>query len=329
MNLNVKIHEGLMQINPAGGLFQHHPVTGWPINTPSIEGESLHIYLQDDLTFYNEKIVEIEKYIDFYKEDIKKIFFYTWHLNIKNFYKDRKNLNFIFYPHYLVQHCNNTKFHKDKFESAFNFNSKTSKFLCLNRHRRKHRDIVVNFVKDIPNAIYSYLAKNIKNPLPTDWSHDDFQNSSFWGNTDRAVINMGSHNLLLRMSQNLLKVSELYNSTCFSLVTETRYNLPFDFVTEKTAQCWVALHPALYVSNRNHVSIIRSWGFDVFDDLFDHSYDTLTNDQRINRMFLDNKKQLENGIIINEDIKERLIKNRNHYFNNLVNILTELHKLSH
>ena len=59
MNLNVKIHEGLMQINPAGGLFQHNPITGWPINTPPIEGESLHIYLQDDLTFYNEKIVEI------------------------------------------------------------------------------------------------------------------------------------------------------------------------------------------------------------------------------------------------------------------------------
>jgi hypothetical protein len=89
--------------------------------------------------------------------------------------------------------------------------------------------------------------------------------------------------------------------------------LPFDFVTEKTTQCWLALHPALYVSNKGHVQQLRDWGFDVFDDVFDHSYDTVENDIRINTMIQTNKDVLTLGINNYKSLESRLLANRDRY----------------
>ena len=120
----------------------------------------------------------------------------------------------------------------------------------------------------------------------------------------------------------MLTASELYNQCCFSLVTETRTTLPFDFVTEKTTQCFIALHPALYVSNKDHVDILRDWGFDLFDDIFDHSYDKVDDDKmRIDKLLYDNKQVLNAGISINDDIKKRLLSNREHYFTKYIDHL--------
>jgi hypothetical protein len=105
----------------------------------------------------------------------------------------------------------------------------------------------------------------------------------------------------------------VYDRCEFSVVTETRYSLPYDFITEKTTQCFVALHPALYVSNRGHVQELRNFGFDVFDDVFDHSYDTLEDDKRIEHMVESNKSVLEKGIPNYGDLKDRLLENRRYY----------------
>ena len=93
-------------------------------------------------------------------------------------------------------------------------------------------------------------------------------------------------------------------------------------MTEKTTQCFIALHPALYVSNRDHVQMLRDWGFDLFDDIFDHSYDKVAEEQeRIDMLLITNEEVLANGFHLNEDIKNRLIANREHYFNNVGKIL--------
>jgi len=77
---------------------------------------------------------------------------------------------------------------------------------------------------------------------------------------------------------------------------------------------FLALHPALFVSNKNHVTILREWGFDLFDDIFDHSYDLADNDSRIDKLFKDNTDIINKGLVINHDIQTRLLKNRELYF---------------
>ena len=60
---------GLKQLNPKGGWLTHDPVRGWEIETPALHDEHCKILLQDDLTFVDGKVVEIEKYIEHYKKD--------------------------------------------------------------------------------------------------------------------------------------------------------------------------------------------------------------------------------------------------------------------
>lgn len=297
---------GLKQLDPRGGWLSHHPTTGWEIETPNID-EHQHIYLQDDLTYVDNKIVEFEKYIKHYGEDIKKITFYTWHKKISNIYP---KLTIKWHPLFLKQHLNDAVKHQALLKNTFNFDKKTKKFLCLNARLRRHRDLVVDKIKDNKNCIFSYTHKGIKSPLQDDWTVEEYRD-----------YNIKNENYLTN-TKNLLVISPLYNQTSFSLVIETRYQLPYDFVTEKTTQCWLALHPALYVSNRYHVAQIRDWGFDLFDDIFDHSYDSASDSDRIDVLFKNNVSQLNNGIVITDDVKQRLLKNREHYLDNFHNILS-------
>ena len=258
------------------------------------------------------------------------MFFYTWHEKLVDSYPD---LNIIFFPKFLIEHWINASNNKDLLTKNFNFEIKTNKVLCLNASQRKHRDTVFFKIATIKNMVWSYLAMNVKLGMETEWSRDHYQNWHDVNDTvsyityDRpqkmkSTSNDEKQKHLLRNTKNLLMAKDLYNTTCFSLVTETRYNLPCDFVTEKTTQCWLALHPALYVSNIYHVAHIRDWGFDVFDDIFDHSYDSAPDSDRIDVLFKNNASQLENGIVITDDIKQRLLKNRDHYLNNFHNILS-------
>lgn len=297
---------GLKQLDPNGGWYKHSPQTGWDIDTPPVE-QCNKIYLQDDLTFKNNKVLELEKYIDHYKQDISKITFYTWH---KGLNKSYPTLKIQWHPFFLRQHLDDAVKHKDELEQAFNLENKTNKFLCLNRNIRQHRDIIYKKLKDNSNCLITYKQRGINSPLENDWSLLDYRN---WHNSNKEY---------LTNTKNLLVASELYNQCCFSLVTETRTTLPFDFVTEKTTQCFIALHPALYVSNKDHVDILRDWGFDLFDDIFDHSYDKVEDhEKRIDVLLDDNKDVLDKGFEMTENIKKRLLSNREHYFTKYIDHL--------
>jgi hypothetical protein len=324
------LYLGIKQCNPRGNWFQHDLEKGWPINLIPFEGKDIHIWFQDDLTFFENKFVELESYKEYYKDDIKNVFFYTWHEKIVDLYPD---LNIVIFPKFLIDHWINASNNKVLLTESFNFKNKSKQVLCLNGNRRSHRDSVFFKISNNKNMIWSYLARKVKISLETEWSRDHYQN---WHDIDENISYITYYEpqkikststdqrqkSLLRNTKNLLMAKDLYNTTCFSLVTETRYNLPCDFVTEKTTQCWLALHPALYVSNRYHVAHIRDWGFDVFDDLFDHGYDSASDSDRIEILFNSNQSQLNNGIVLTDDIQQRLLKNRDHYFNNFHNILT-------
>jgi hypothetical protein len=325
------LYLGIKQCDPKGYWFQHDKEKGWPINLIPFEGKDIHIWFQDDLTFFKNKFVELESYKEYYKDNIKNIFFYTWHEKIVDIYP---NLNIIVFPKFLIDHWINILNNSDIIIKSFNFEKKSQKVLCLNGNHRKHRDIVFSKINNNKNIIYSYLAKKIKIPTEIKWSRNDYQN---WHDVNdtityttydkpqmvKSTSNDQKQQHLFRNTKNLLMAKDLYNSSCFSLVTETRYNLPCDFITEKTTQCWLALHPALYVSNRYHVAHVRDWGFDIFDDLFDHSYDLESDSNRIDTLFKNNQSQLNNGIILTDDVKQRLLKNREHYLKNFDKILLD------
>lgn len=47
------------------------------------------------------------------------------------------------------------------------------------------------------------------------------------------------------------------------------------FVTEKSSKAFMGLQFPFFFAQPNYYQYFRDWGFDMFDDIFDHSYDTL------------------------------------------------------
>jgi len=274
----------------------HDSETGWPIKFFKVP---CSILLQDDLTYKNGVILELEKYKEHYGNDIDQVTFYTEHRNLKNLYP---TLNLVYFPWFLYDHLVDTK--KWHVDEMFEFNDTHEfVFMCLNRNLRAHRDKALSILQNFPSRLLSYQARNWQLYGHDDWNMDYYRDFELGRSGEDIKTN----------TANLIQLKSVYNKCQFSVVAETRYDLPFDFYTEKTTQCFLALHPALYVSNKGHVKLLREYGFDMFDDVFDNSYDDMSDDVRLNYMIESNREVLTNGIPDFHKLKNRLIANRNHF----------------
>jgi hypothetical protein len=77
----------------------------------------------------------------------------------------------------------------------------------------------------------------------------------------------------------------IYRDSWFSLVTETIYDYPCTFRTEKIWKPIVMGHPFVVAANRGYLRDLRNAGFQTFGTLVDESYDTVDRpDVRIERI---------------------------------------------
>ena len=72
---------------------------------------------------------------------------------------------------------------------------------------------------------------------------------------------------------------EPYIDTYFSLVTETIYDYPYSFRTEKIWKPIAMGHPWICVSNAGFYRDMRNMGFLTFDSVIDESFDRIDNNQ--------------------------------------------------
>jgi len=70
-----------------------------------------------------------------------------------------------------------------------------------------------------------------------------------------------------------------YIDTYFSLVTETVFDYPYSFRTEKIAKPLAMGHPWICASNRGFYRDMRRLGFQTFDKLVDERFDLIDNNQ--------------------------------------------------
>lgn len=78
---------------------------------------------------------------------------------------------------------------------------------------------------------------------------------------------------------------DAYRDTYFSLVTETVFNYPYSFRTEKIWKPIAVGHPWIAVANQGFYRDLRNMGFRTFDHVIDESFDQIgDNQQRIERI---------------------------------------------
>ena len=112
---------------------------------------------------------------------------------------------------------------------------------------------------------------------------------------------------------------QLYRSLV-SIINETNDNqFTGILLSEKSFKVFAWHQIPIFVSTPGHVNTIRSLGFDVFDDIFDHSYDTTTCTPHAHRMkiltvvakFLKEYPSIEDVRNLRKKLWPRLVANNN------------------
>jgi hypothetical protein len=88
-----------------------------------------------------------------------------------------------------------------------------------------------------------------------------------------------------------LGAPELFRSSCFSVVPETRFNSGGRNVTEKAIKT-LALHPIVLLGDVGALASLRELGFQTFSPVFDERYDTEPDPARRAEMVVDEVARL-------------------------------------
>lgn len=106
-------------------------------------------------------------------------------------------------------------------------------------------------------------------------------------NTEKAQVQI--HN----MNGNFVKLQHKFEQTFVSIVTESIITDEFVCPTEKYFYTVIGCNFPLIYSTKNFIKTVKELGFDVFEDIVDHSYDTISNPiDRLEKLIESNKSLL-------------------------------------
>jgi hypothetical protein len=115
---------------------------------------------------------------------------------------------------------------------------------------------------------------------------------------------------------------EWYDSTSFSIAVETMVT-GRGFVTEKTWKPIAYMHPYMIVGPNGTLKLLRSWGFETYNNIFDESYDDIDFNNGKLDIILENVKQYQIQPY-NDETRDRVAYNKNRFYNlNLLKIVIQ------
>jgi hypothetical protein len=231
--------------------------TGWPLSLPDKTDEPNTVYVVHFADFVtvdqNQQVLELKKVEEFYQEQAHRVIVIHWTDNLNQVYSGPVNL--IKFSNHNYDICKDLSGTYDQWKYIHN-ETKSHAWQCLNGRIAPHRVKVAYKLKEIDNG---WLSLGTEIPLPD-------HNYSFY---------FGCENL-----DNFMKLLYVYQSAPINIVTETQYDPPVGIITEKTQMAFAAQQIPIIIGYKGIIDQCRKMGFDMFDDLVDHSYDDLDNDTR-------------------------------------------------
>ena len=165
-------------------------------------------------------------------------------------------------------------------------NQRPYKFLFLNGRGRPHRKALLARLNALlDQCIWTNLdsAAGTVQVLPTNYEFSFYQ-----GRQSVADTGYVKYDLFNGDWGEIYLKSAPYQDTYFSLITETVFEYPYSFRTEKIAKPLMIGHPFIVASNQGFYRDLRDLGFRTFNNLIDESFDAIDdNDQRLERIALE------------------------------------------
>ena len=219
-----------------------------------------------------------------------------------------KDYNIILYPTFIARE--EREFNQQLIEVDWNKRQCTFNFM-INKPR-KHREILLQLIKRF-NLI------NYTHSLP--WKHNNINSIPV---TDykfgpEVVMDKGIRNGSFKNAETydkLLKTT-VFEPSCISLITEPVFFERESILTEKTIMSIYSGTLPIWVGGWRCADALRSFGFDVFDDIVDHSYQDL--DDPFDRCYHAIERNL--NLLRDFDLVHKFIQNNKSRFEHNLNLL--------
>jgi hypothetical protein len=221
--------------------------------------------------------------------------FFVFHYN----YTSADNINTFYYPHWLFYVSNAV----DKYFEP----TTTYPFACACRNFNNGRSGKIYNYQLLKNKIYfnKILISKFKSIEPFDlFALPDIADPKFKTIVEEFLIDyntwqtMNSVELGLVHSMTTLDL-DVYKKSLFNIIAETYIH--HTILSEKTFKVFAAGQIPIMCGPQGAIEHLRQLGFDVFDDIVDHSYDNIENwQERIEAMqeILDNTIQTNHSDIL-------------------------------
>jgi hypothetical protein len=223
-----------------------------------------------------------------------------------------------------------------------NFNSNNI-FVSLNRHPRAHRLVLLSYLFGNGYNDYghiTYIGQN-QYDLPDcildkiSWQFEDRHAKvrqsilngykKFYNNKELQIVEYGE--IYPTPNDNVdnfvKRLRPLYQNSFVEIVAESSFTAPSFMLTEKTLNSVYGCNFPIILSGVGTISHLRDIGFDMFDDVIDHSYDLIANPiDRIITAIENNRTLLTNA----EYTKQNWKNNRYRFESNINLAQTNMYK---
>lgn len=246
------------------------PITesGWDIAVPASPHECnfadpnyhLFVNLQDMLT--GKELIKLNRHFSLNGFPLHRITVLCWPKGIQNLLVgDRFNV-IQFSTHQYETWCS-YKGSEDILRDAFSRDKKSFEFnwVCPQRIYKPHRAAIHSVLKRYEHGNISLQSKGHELRHPS-LSFEDY-------NSEYNNLN------------NLLAMRDNYNTALMCIISESQYSEEYGIITEKTLNSIVAGMPFLVAGHRGALADITEYGFISYPNLFDESYDSQDNRNRI------------------------------------------------
>lgn len=197
-------------------------------------------------------------------------------------------------------------------------------FLSLNRNIRSHRAMLVSLLYGLNLEEHGLISCMFKNSITdlyeyTKWPEQDiykqgfakFKDSQLALNDDQDIYNNGNNDNVGNFKN---KLTPYYQNIFVEIITETSYTESCYNLTEKTLHSIYGCCFPILLCSKGSVSFLRSMGMDMFDDVVDHSYDSIEDPtDRMYKAVTDNLELLTN----NQKTKELWQTHRHRFVDNV------------
>jgi hypothetical protein len=235
-----------------------------------------------------------------------------------------------------------------RIQSVFNENKEGKFFLCHNKSPKPHRYAILvllknqNILEDVNWSLVSGFKfkdelffchlftkedtqkynEEIEFFTSIDVKKSEYELQEKWFNPNSTEINVEGLPHWMRIPEK----PETFENSYVNIVTESSFidSESVVHITEKSFRPFYFYQLPIFVSSHNHVKYLKEiYGFDMFEDVINHSYDDVVDDRnRLFEIMKEIKRLDENKEKIKEFYKknyDRFEKNKNIIFNILKN----------